>query len=267
MTANRVIALRVFIIVMERATPATTLALSRRGVNLAAALATIVPAASAPPAARAVTTFTPFAGKASSAMAFEHPSTWVRAIDRAYDGASKVPANGATVVMIGDFKTIDTVSVRVEPLTATAKALLVESDGSARAVAEALTASERASVDANAAFGVIGGIENGRSGTMAFELLGDASERVDEKTKQKYYYYEYYTDVCRAKIEEASGGEKMCIGPKGDILDSIQRRSKIAVTFVGDAAVILHASAVASRFDEVRDIINRAVDSFVLLEV
>jgi len=178
-----------------------------------------------------------------------------------------VPANGATVVMIGDFKTIDTVSVRVEPLTGTAKAMLAESDGSARAVAEALTASERASVDANAAFGVIGGIENGRSGTMAFELLGDASERVDAKTGRKYYQYEYYTDVCRAKIEEALGGEKMCIGPKGDILDSIQRRSKIAVTFVGDSAVILHASAVASRFEEVRDIMDRAANSFVLLEV
>ena len=244
----------------------TTTAMSRRGVNLAAAIAAIAPAPRASASATTTTTYAPFAGKASASMAFEHPASWVRAIDRAYDGG-KVPANGATVVMIGDFKTIDTVSVRVEPLTGTAKAMLAESDGSARAVAEALTASERASVDANAAFGVIGGIENGRSGTMAFELLGDASERVDVKTGRKYYQYEYYTDVCRAKIEEALGGEKMCIGPKGDILDSIQRRSKIAVTFVGDSAVILHASAVASRFEEVRDIMDRAANSFVLLEV
>ena len=198
----------------------TTTAMSRRGVNLAAAIAAIAPAPRASASATTTTTYAPFAGKASASMAFEHPASWVRAIDRAYDGG-KVPANGATVVMIGDFKTIDTVSVRVEPLTGTAKAMLAESDGSARAVAEALTASERASVDANAAFGVIGGIENGRSGTMAFELLGDASERVDVKTGRKYYQYEYYTDVCRAKIEEALGGEKMCIGPKGDILDSI----------------------------------------------
>lgn len=245
----------------------TTTAISRRGVNLAAAIAAIAPAPRASASATTTTTtYAPFAGKASASMAFEHPASWVRAIDRAYE-SGKVPANGATVVMIGDFKTIDTVSVRVEPLTGTAKAMLAESDGSARAVAEALTASERASVDANAAFGVIGGIENGRSGTMAFELLGDASERVDAKTGRKYYQYEYYTDVCRAKIEEALGGEKMCIGPKGDILDSIQRRSKIAVTFVGDSAVILHASAVASRFEEVRDIMDRAANSFVLLEV
>jgi len=244
----------------------TTTAMSRRGVNLAAAIAAIAPAPRASASATTTPTYAPFAGKASASMAFEHPASWVRAIDRAYDGG-KVPANGATVVMIGDFKTIDTISVRVEPLTGTAKAMLAESDGSARAVAEALTASERASVDANAAFGVIGGIENGRSGTMAFELLGDASERVDAKTGRKYYQYEYYTDVCRAKIEEALGGEKMCIGPKGDILDSIQRRSKIAVTFVGDSAVILHASAVASRFEEVRDIMDRAANSFVLLEV
>ena len=249
------------------ATTPSTATISRRGVNLAAAIAAIAPAPRASASATPTpTTYAPFAGKASASMAFEHPASWVRAIDRAYE-SGKVPANGATVVMVGDFKTIDTVSVRVEPLTGTAKALLAESDGSARAVAEALTASERASVDANAAFGVIGGIENGRSGTMAFELLGDASERVDAKTGRKYYQYEYYTDVCRAKIEEALGGEKMCIGPKGDILDSIQRRSKIAVTFVGDSAVILHASAVASRFEEVRDIMDRAANSFVLLEV
>jgi len=48
------------------------------------------------------------------------------------------------------------------------------------------------------------------------------------------------------------------------VLDSIQRRSRVVVTFVGNRVVKLHASAVSSRFDEVEEIMNRAVDSFAL---
>jgi hypothetical protein len=34
-----------------------------------------------------------------------------------------------------------------------------------------------------------------------------------------------YAEVCRGQIEEGSGGAKVCSGPRGDMLDTIQRRN------------------------------------------
>ena len=61
-------------------------------------------------------------------------------------------------------------------------------------------------------------------------------------------------------------GIKYGVGPKGDLLESIKRRSRVVVTFVGDgnSMAVLKASAVSSRFDSVREIMDRAVDSFVV---
>ena len=118
-------------------------------------------------------------------------------------------------------------------------------------------------MEALESFGVIGGVENGRSGTMAFALMDDARVKKGPDGR-KYYVFSYETEVCRAKIEEGMGGSKICVGPQGDVLDSIQRRSRVVVTFVGNRVVKLHASAVSSRFDEVEEIMNRAVDSFAL---
>ena len=74
---------------------------------------------------------------------------------------------GETLALVGNFKDIDTVSVRREPMilhadfAAAADAFdaadAAAADASARAVADALTAAERAAVDANQDFGVVGG--------------------------------------------------------------------------------------------------------------
>ena len=165
----------------------------------------------------------PIDGKSASAVAFEVPENWVRAIDRPFD--ARAPANGATIAMVGDFKSVDTVSVRAERAPAGAR-----DAKDANALAEALTANERAAVEALESFGVIGGVENGRSGTMAFELDGDARARTDADSGRTYYEFGYTTEVCRATIEEGAGGDKICVGPKGDLLESIKRRSRVVVT-------------------------------------
>ena len=204
-----------------------------------------------------------FDGKAAKALRFDVPTSWVKAIDRAYDDSATT--SGRTIAMIGNFKTIDTVSVRVETVSPEIAQMASggEDAADARSVADALTANERAAVEALESFGVIGGVENGRSGTMAFALMDDARVKKGPDGR-KYYVFSYETEVCRAKIEEGMGGSKICVGPQGDVLDSIQRRSRVVVTFVGNRVVKLHASAVSSRFDEVEEIMNRAVDSFAL---
>jgi len=204
-----------------------------------------------------------FDGKAAKALRFDVPKSWVKAIDRAYDDSATT--SGRTIAMIGNFKTIDTVSVRVETVSPEIAQMASggEDAADARSVADALTANERAAVEALESFGVIGGVENGRSGTMAFALMDDARVKKGPDGR-KYYVFSYETEVCRAKIEEGMGGSKICVGPQGDVLDSIQRRSRVVVTFVGNRVVKLHASAVSSRFDEVEEIMNRAVDSFAL---
>jgi len=233
----------------------------RREVSIGALVAAFAPWMASESSARAneARVFVPFDGKSAAAVAFDVPETWVRAIDRPFD--ARAPPNGATIAMVGDFKSVDTVSVRVERAPAGAR-----DARDANALAEALTANERAAVEALESFGVIGGVENGRSGTMAFELDRDASARVDAETGRTYYEFGYTTEVCRARIEEGAGGAKICVGPKGDLLESIKRRSRVVVTFVGDgdAMVVLKASAVSSRFDSVREIMDRAVDSFVV---
>ena len=87
-------------------------------------------------------------------------------------------------------------------------------DGVARKVAEVLTSAERSAVEANQDFGVVGGVENGRSGVMDFRL-GDAAVSVgpgaDPGSSQPYFYYDFYTEVCRANIEEGIGGAKQCV--------------------------------------------------------
>jgi hypothetical protein len=204
-----------------------------------------------------------FDGKAAKALRFDVPTSWVKAIDRAYDDSATT--SGRTIAMIGNFKTIDTVSVRVETVSPEIARMASsgEDAADAKSVADALTANERAAVEALESFGVIGGVENGRSGTMAFALMDDARVKKGPDGR-KYYVFSYETEVCRAKIEEGMGGSKICVGPQGDVLDSIQRRSRVVVTFVGNRVVKLHASAVSSRFDEVEEIMNRAVDSFAL---
>ena len=125
-----------------------------------------------------------------------YPSGWVRAMDR--PGGDK----GETLALVGNFKDIDTVSVRREPMTMhddfaaaadTFDAADADAaDASARAVADALTAAERAAVDANQRFrrrrrggerevrgdGVLAGIRRGARGSRRDARIRTAVLRV-----------------------------------------------------------------------------------------
>ena len=214
--------------------------------------------------ARAEDAFTVFRGKSSAQIAFEQPTSWTTAIDRALE-TNAVPIGGKTVVLVGNFRSVDTVAVRMERAGESARAAAARGD--AAGVAEALTANERDAVRALEAVGVVGGVENGRTGTMGFALYDDARTRVDERGRQ-YFTYAYETKVCRGNIEEEGlGGVRVCVGPKGDYLDVINRKNLVVCTFLGDDVVKLHASAVSSRFDEpeVNEVLRRAADSFALI--
>lgn len=215
--------------------------------------------------ARAADAFTAFRGKSSATIAFEQPVGWTTAIDRELSVEGRVPIGGRTVALVGNFRAVDTVAVRQEGTDGRARAAAALGD--AAGVAEALTANERDAVRALEAVGVVGGVENGRTGTMGFVLFDDARTRVDERGR-RYFTYAYETEVCRGNIEEEGlGGARVCVGPKGDYLDVIKRKNLVVCTFWGDAVVKLHASAVSSRFDEpdVNEIMRRAADSFALV--
>ena len=240
----------------------------------AAALAALPASTSTPPPALALadappspSDLAPFVGKAGFFM--RYPSGWVRAMDR--PGGDK----GETLALVGNFKDIDTVSVRREPMTmhadfaAAADAFdaadAAAADASARAVADALTSAERAAVDANQDFGVVGGVENGKSGVMAFSL-GSASARVGPGatpgSAQPYFAYEYYTETCRANIEEISGGGKQCVGPRGDVLDTIRRRNFTVATRSDGFLYTVKASALEDRWVDVGGLMREVANSF-----
>lgn len=244
---------------------------SRRALLAGAAALVSLPASTSVPlpalAADATSDLAPFVGKAGFFM--RYPSGWVRAMDR--PGGDK----GETLALVGNFKDIDTVSVRREPMTMhddfaaaadTFDAADADAaDASARAVADALTGAERAAVDANQDFGVVGGVENGKSGVMAFSL-GSAEARVGPgatpESEQPYFAYEYYTETCRANIEEISGGGKQCVGPRGDVLDTIRRRNFTVATRSDGYLYTVKASALEDRWVDVGGLMREVANSF-----
>ena len=128
-----------------------------------------------------------------------------------------------------------------------------------------LTSAERAAVAANQDFGVVGGVDNGRSGVMDFTL---GNSGVDEGpgaaagSTQPYFRYDYYTEVCRANIEEGSGGAKQCVGPRGDMLDTIQRRNYTVATASEGYLYLVKASALEARWGEVGSLLAGVAGSF-----
>jgi hypothetical protein len=221
---------------------------------LAAAVTTLVtvagPANAANESAAVTASLAPFVSKAGFFMRV--PGGWVKAMDRSGDpGDGAGSRSGETLALVGNFRDIDTVSVRREPIAnhldfarivdgssdvtsgVGDEAELVDPD-IARLVASTLTSTERSAVEANQSVGVVPGVEGGSSGVMDFRL-GEASVFTAEGSTgtnktQAYFVYDYYTEVCRAKIEEVSGGAKQCIGPRGDVLDTIQRRNFTVAT-------------------------------------
>jgi hypothetical protein len=209
--------------------------------------------------------FDAYAGKASNRIRFERPKEWTTAVDRVYDADASVSYGGNTISLIGNFKSVDTIAVRVERASRTA--MEAGKRGDATGVAEALTAAERDAVANGGLVGVIGGVEGGQTGTIGFDLDPTVTMREDGVSGRRYFTYAYETKVCRGSIdEEGLGGTRTCVGPKGDVLPIIERKNACVVTFVGDRVVKLHASAVTSRFNEpeVQEIMNRAVETFTL---
>ncbi|EEH53688.1 uncharacterized protein MICPUCDRAFT_41932 [Micromonas pusilla CCMP1545] len=208
----------------------------------------------------------PFVGKAGFLL--RYPNGWVKATDRPGNDDAK---GGETLALLGNFKDIDTVSVRREPLSLHADFVEAAAgwdatvigggydrhdDVVARKVAESLTRAERAAVDANQNFGVVGGVENGKSGVMDFAFVGPSSCAVasgaEPGSTQPYFSYDYVTEVCRAEVEEGLGGEKMCVGPRGDVLDTIRRRNFVVATDSGGWLYLVKASALETRWEDDR---------------
>ena len=239
--------------------------------------------AAADASASAPVPLAPFVGKAGFFMRI--PSGWVKAMDRSGDGPSG--AGGETLALVGNFRDIDTVSVRREPMsahpefaeatrgnanlrapTSATSETFSEDVSLSRRVAEMLTSAERSAVEANQALGVVAGVEGGSSGTMDFRL-GEASAFEAEgaggaagEARATYFAYDFYTEVCRAKIEEISGGDKQCVGPRGDVLDTIQRRN-FAVAVESDGYLYLvKASALESRWEKVGAQLRTVAESF-----
>lgn len=241
-------------------------------------------AADASASASAPAPLAPFVGKAGFFMRI--PSGWVKAMDRSGDGPSG--AGGETLALVGNFRDIDTVSVRREPMSAhpdfaaavasvnstnrrtSSEEVTDERDEKnrlSRVVAEILTSAERGAVEANQAVGVVAGVEGGSSGVMDFRLGGSSAFDASDGGSlgggsRTYFAYDFYTEVCRARIEEISGGSKQCVGPRGDVLDTIQRRN-FAVAVESDGYLYLvKASALESRWDAVGAQLREVAESF-----
>lgn len=228
------------------------------------------PAFAADASASAPAPLAPFVGKAGFFMRI--PSGWVKAMDRSGDGPSG--AGGETLALVGNFRDIDTVSVRREPMSAHpdfAEATRRtndddDTDGGAlpRRIAEILTSAERGAVEANQALGVVAGVEGGSSGVMDFRLGGASAFEAEGSGAgvDRYFAYDFYTEVCRAKIEEISGGEKQCVGPRGDVLDTIQRRNFTVAVESDGYLYLVKASALESRWDQVGAQLREIAGSF-----
>ena len=225
------------------------------------------PAFAADASASAPAPLAPFVGKAGFFMRI--PSGWVKAMDRSGDGPSG--AGGETLALVGNFRDIDTVSVRREPMSAhpdfaeaTRRTNDDDDDTRPRRIAQILTSAERGAVEANQALGVVAGVEGGSSGVMDFRLGGASAFEAEGSGAgvDRYFAYDFYTEVCRAKIEEISGGEKQCVGPRGDVLDTIQRRNFVVAAESDGYLYLVKASALESRWDQVGAQLREIAGSF-----
>ena len=81
-------------------------------------------------------------------------------------------------------------------------------------------------------------------------------------TTQPYFSYEYFTEVCRANIEEGAGGAKVCVGPRGDVLDTVRRVNYAVATESGGYLYLVKASAVEGRWETVGPLLREVAQSF-----
>jgi len=216
--------------------------------------------------------YKPFQGKASNAFTFEVPTDWVVAIDRQVEESNK-RKKPETKVVVGQFKTVDTISVRMEIADASVKEAfaLAEEKKDANYIEREFTKEEREAAAGKIAQDVIVGVENNRSGVMKFINVGDENEKTTrriERDGKVYYMYQSISEVCRAEITEIGGGKKICIGPRGDEIDTIERRAMTLVT-VPDANdgsyFVVKMSAKVDRWEETKEKFEHAAETFRML--
>lgn len=216
--------------------------------------------------------YKPFQGKASNAFTFEVPTDWVVAIDRQVEESNK-RKKPETKVVIGQFKTVDTISVRMEIADASVKEAfaLAEEKKDANYIEREFTKEEREAAAGKIAQDVIVGVENNRSGVMKFINVGDENEKTTrriERDGKAYYMFQSISEVCRAEITEIGGGKKICIGPRGDEIDTIERRAMTLVT-VPDANdgsyFVVKMSAKVDRWEETKEKFEHAAETFRML--
>ena len=212
-----------------------------------------------------------FTGKASNVFQFEVPKDWVIAIDRPVEEKQKKKAE--TKVVVGQFKTVDTMSVRLEIADESVRKAfaLAEDKKDAKYIEQEFTKEEREAAAGKIAQDVIVGVENNRSGVMKFVNVGDENENTTkriERDGKAYYVFQSISEVCRAEITEIGGGKKICIGPRGDEIDTIERRAMTVVT-VPDANdgsyFVLKMSAKVDRWEETKEKFERAAETFRML--
>ena len=216
--------------------------------------------------------YKPFQGKASNAFTFEVPADWVVAIDRQVEESNK-RKKAETKVVVGQFKTVDTISVRMEIAEASVKEAfaLAEEKKDANYIEREFTKEEREAAAGKIAQDVIVGVENNRSGVMKFINVGDENEKTTrriERDGKAYYMFQSISEVCRAEITEIGGGKKICIGPRGDEIDTIERRAMTLVT-VPDANdgsyFVVKMSAKVDRWEETKKKFEHAAETFRML--
>lgn len=216
--------------------------------------------------------YKPFQGKASNAFTFEVPTDWVVAIDRQVEESNK-RKKPETKVVVGQFKTVDTISVRMEIADASVKEAfaLAEEKKDANYIEREFTKEEREAAAGKIAQDVIVGVENNRSGVMKFINVGDENEKTTrriERDGKAYYMFQSISEVCRAEITEIGGGKKICIGPRGDEIDTIERRAMTLVT-VPDANdgsyFVVKMSAKVDRWEETKEKFEHAAETFRML--
>jgi hypothetical protein len=156
-----------------------------------------------------VAALAPFTAKCGATLLL--PPGWVTASNRENDHAGR---GAATLNLFGDFDAFDTVSLRRELLPAGGASWL---DGSldAAAVAERLTAGERAAVAAGDASGAVAGVPNGSTGTLSFELLGASRRDAATAGGAPYFSVETRSEACRGTVQEGKGGALVRLRERG----------------------------------------------------
>lgn len=197
------------------------------------------------------------------------PARFVTASDRPNAGSLE-----ATLALIGDFTSVDTVSLRRELPPA---GLLDAWDNlSADEVAERLTAAERASVAGNKATSSVAGVSNSGSGTISFQVLSSS------RAPNGACVIETRQAQCRGcaclseplavaltnltpsfrTVTEGLRGAKLCAGPRGDELAIITRHAVSLFVPRRPYVYALRASCVEERWQLQEALLRDVIASF-----